>query len=587
MASSRIKGITIEIGGDSTGLQNALKDVDKSIRDTQSELRDVDRLLKLDPKNTELLTQKQRLLSQEIEDTKKKLDTLKTAEKQVQEQFEKGEVSQETYEALKREIVATEQAEKALGDQLKDTNEKLEDSGDTSEKTAEKSKKLEAALIAVGAAVVGMAKSAVDYNAQMESYEAAFASFLGSAQDAQQAIKNIKEDASSMPFGASELIEANQMLITTGESAEESRDAIKNLASAVAATGGGNAELSRMASNLAQIKNTGKATSMDIKQFANAGINIYGLLADYTGKTVEEVQQMEITYEDLNAAFKQATEEGGRYYGAMEAQAQTYNGQLSSLKSRIQETLGETFKSVSDTLKNEIFPAINKALDSIDFEKLGASIGTIVSAIGQILPTVIPLVATVINLIGNVISAIMPLVTAVGDVLTEIVNLINNVFAGKWRAAWQGIVNIVKSVVRGITDTMINIINGIIDALNKVISWFNGNSSTIAKIGQAAGGSGQKQNLPPVSRVGNNAHAYSASGSVLSSGSTIVGEAGAELLTMNGGVATVQPISNNVTNLGGLSVSVYGAAGQSVNEIADAVMDRIQRAVTSKGAVWA
>ena len=69
MASSRIKGITIEIGGDSTGLQNALKDVDKSIRDTQSELRDVDRLLKLDPKNTELLTQKQRLLSQEIEDT--------------------------------------------------------------------------------------------------------------------------------------------------------------------------------------------------------------------------------------------------------------------------------------------------------------------------------------------------------------------------------------------------------------------------------------------------------------------------------------------------------------------------------------
>ena len=67
--ANRIKGITIEIGGDTTGLKKALSDVDKSIRDTQSELKDVERLLKIDPKNTELLAQKQKLLTQAVADT--------------------------------------------------------------------------------------------------------------------------------------------------------------------------------------------------------------------------------------------------------------------------------------------------------------------------------------------------------------------------------------------------------------------------------------------------------------------------------------------------------------------------------------
>lgn len=79
-----------------------------------------------------------------------------------------------------------------------------------------------------------------------------------------------------------------------------------------------------------------------------------------------------------------------------------------------------------------------------------------------------------------------------------------------------------------------------------------------------------------------------ASGGVLSNGSAIVGERGAELLTMNGGVATLTPITNNnTTNLGGINLSVYGSQGQSVNELADVVMERIQTAVNQRGAVWA
>ena len=438
--------------------------------------------------------------------------------------------------------------------------------------------------------VVDLAKDAIDYNAQMESYTASFANFLGSTEEAEKAIAAIKEDAASMPFGSSDLIDANRALITTGESAEASRKAISNLAQAVAATGGGNAELSRMAANLAQIKNTGKATSQDIKQFANAGINIYGLLAEATGKSVDEVKDMEISYDDLCAAFDKATQEGGMFYGAMDAQTKTYNGQLNALKSRIQESLGTTFESVMTTLRDKVFPAINKALDSIDFKKLGESIGSIVSAVGEILPVVIPIVAKVINLLGDIIKAITPVVQGISTALTNIIDLVSNVFAGKWSAAWKNIVNAASGLFSGLTNTLINIINSVIGALNKVISWFNGNSNTIGKIANYSGSSGGSKSVSVTSSSGskkNLPHVYAASGGKFSNGSVIVGESGPELLTMNGGVATVTPITNNTTNLGSINLSVYGAEGQSVTDLADIVMSRIQTAVDTRGAVWA
>lgn len=104
MAAGNIKGITIEIGGDTTKLSKALSGVNSSCSSLQKELREVDKLLKLDPSNTELLAQKQKILKEAIGSTKEKLDTLKEAEKQVQEQFENGEVSEEQYRALQREI---------------------------------------------------------------------------------------------------------------------------------------------------------------------------------------------------------------------------------------------------------------------------------------------------------------------------------------------------------------------------------------------------------------------------------------------------------------------------------------------------
>ncbi|WP_264737311.1 replication protein [Cytobacillus firmus] len=109
MASSRIKGITVEIGGDTIGLQNALRDVNNRTKEVQQELKDVERLLKFDPNNVELLAQRQQLLTEAIQSTTDKLNQLKSAEAQVQAQFERGEISQEQYRGFRRELQQTEQ----------------------------------------------------------------------------------------------------------------------------------------------------------------------------------------------------------------------------------------------------------------------------------------------------------------------------------------------------------------------------------------------------------------------------------------------------------------------------------------------
>ena len=119
--AGNIKGITISIGGETTGLQKALGDVNKKTKDIQSELKQVERLLKLDPKNVELLSQKQRLLAEAVANSKEKLDRLKTAQEQVNEQFKKGEISEEQYRAFQREVVKAEQELNKFEKQLKET----------------------------------------------------------------------------------------------------------------------------------------------------------------------------------------------------------------------------------------------------------------------------------------------------------------------------------------------------------------------------------------------------------------------------------------------------------------------------------
>lgn len=189
-------------------------------------------------------------------------------------------------------------------------------------------------------ATEGFISSGIEYNAQIEKYTTGFTNMLGSAEAAQQVMSQIQEDAAKTPFDVESLTQANQYLISAGENASYARNTIMALGDAVSATGGGNDELNRMAQNLQQIANTGKATAADIKQFAYAGIDVYGILADYTGKSTAEVQKMTISYDLLTQALQAASEEGGRYYNSMDTQSQTMNGRVSTLKDNVSQLAG-------------------------------------------------------------------------------------------------------------------------------------------------------------------------------------------------------------------------------------------------------
>lgn len=189
-------------------------------------------------------------------------------------------------------------------------------------------------------AAEGFISSGIEYNAQIEKYTTGFTNMLGSAEAAQQVMSQIQEDAAKTPFDVESLTKANQYLISAGENASYARNTIMALGDAVSATGGGNDELNRMAQNLQQIANTGKATTADIKQFAYAGIDVYGILADYTGKSTAEVQKMTISYDLLTQALQAASEEGGRYYNSMDTQSQTMNGRVSTLKDNVSQLAG-------------------------------------------------------------------------------------------------------------------------------------------------------------------------------------------------------------------------------------------------------
>lgn len=261
-----------------------------------------------------------------------------------------GKTSTETKE-LKKQLAAAEAQLKTTASALKTANNGMDSFGKSVSSTGSgltaaltKSQLLASAISTLASAALSGAKQfvsmGIEYNAQIESYRVGLTNMLGDAQAANEAMAAIQEDAARTPFSVDSLTQANQLLISAGENAEYSRKVIMALGDAVSATGGGNAELSRMAANLQQIANVGKASAIDIKQFAYAGINVYQVLADYTGKTVQEVQNMTVSYDLLSEALIAASEEGGRYYNAMDTQSQTMNGRVSTLKDNVSQLAG-------------------------------------------------------------------------------------------------------------------------------------------------------------------------------------------------------------------------------------------------------
>lgn len=485
MASNRIKGITIELDANITPLQKALGNVDKSLKNTQSSLKDINKLLKLDPSNTELLKQKQDLLKQSIDDTKDRLKTLKEAYKQLDGQD--TEQAKEQQALLAREISETESKLKSLKDEYKDfgsvAKQQLKAVGDQMKEVGGKMQDVGKDLtVKLTAPLVGLGTIGISYNAQMEQYQTMFTTLTGSAEEADRIISQLQADAQKSPFDSASLIQANQYLISAGVSAEDARTDILNLGNAIAATGGGSAELERMSQNLQQIKNVGKATSQDIKQFANAGINIYGLLAEATGKTVEEVKDMDVTYEELSKAFAMASQEGGKYYGAMEAQGQTLNGSLSATKESIQMLLGSIMESAMPIIV-EILQKVQEIIKyfmSMDDEtkKMVLTIGAVIAAIGPVIAivgTIISGIGTLISTIGMLFSPMGLIVAAVAAVIAIGIELYKNWDVIKQKASEfkDNIVQKFNDIKSAITDKINAAKDAVKNAIDKIKSIMN------------------------------------------------------------------------------------------------------------------
>ena len=239
--ASRIKGITVEIGGDTTGLEKALKGVNSSIKTTQSALKDVERLLKLDPTNTELLTQKQKLLKDAIASTSEKLETLKEAQKQAKEQLERGELGQDKYDALQREIIETEQELRRLQEQAATTSvslEKLAVAGEKFEKAGDSITNAGKKVSVASAAVTGLGVAAVKTAADFDSAMANVAAISGATGDDLQALRDkAREMGEKTKFSASEAADAMSYMAMAGWKTGDMLSGIEGIMHLAAASG--------------------------------------------------------------------------------------------------------------------------------------------------------------------------------------------------------------------------------------------------------------------------------------------------------------------------------------------------------------
>ena len=566
--------------GDTSGLQKALSKVNSATYSLSKELRGINTLLKFDPKNTELLSQKQAVLTENIEKTSQKLKSLESVQDQVnqkwqnyiklkpkieevansitktenelknlqkeqqkaQKEFEKGKitkqqyeeinnkvkecktnlsnlkkeqkelnettVSTENYRAYQREIINTRNQVKqlkieasnwtAVSKSLDNISSKMKTVGDAVSNAGNKFLGLTATI---GAGVAYGLK----YNSQMQKYETALKTLTGSAEEANRIMEQIKEDAKTTPFDVAGLTQANQLLISTGLSGDESRKTILALGDAIAATGGGDEELSRMAVNLQQIKNTGKAAAVDIKQFAYAGIDIYGLLADYLGITKEEAANMTVTWEDLNGALIHASEEGGKYFGAMAEQSETFNGAFSNAMDSFSQSLGSLTESLMPVLTQiiqKVTEWMNKfnELDQgtkdlvLKIALLVATIGPVLIIVGKLI-TAGGTIAGVFSKIASVIaqtsvgvgglSKVLTVLTGpVGIVIGVIAALIgvftylyntNEQFRLKAQETWNNLValfqNTVMPVIQNLGNLVMSVINTVISILQQLWSF--------------------------------------------------------------------------------------------------------------------
>lgn len=429
--AGNIKGIIVEIGGDTSGLQKALQNVNKVTKSLTSELKGINSLLEFDPKNTTLLAQKQQVLSQNISETSEKVKALKEA----QDRYVKsgGDLNTEQYRNLQREIINTERKLKDLQVQaskwtdasksLKKFSTNIANIGDSLTSVGQKFMGLTATI---GAGVV----AGIKYNSEMETLGTNLKVLLGNEDKAQNMLKTLKQMASTTPFETTDLVGATQTLLSFGVEA----DNVNGILSMLGDVSMGNSEkLSSLALVFGQISSNGKLMGQDLLQLINAGFNPLQVLSESTGVSMEKLKDKmskgKIGIKEVTKAFQIATSEGGTFYKGMEEGSKTLSGKVSTALDGFKEALGgltEGFLPVITEVIEKFTELINK-FNSLD-EGTKQTIANFALMAGAIAPTLMVL-GSLFGAISKISSGLSLFAGWVPKVVTGLKGL-GTVFSG-------------------------------------------------------------------------------------------------------------------------------------------------------------
>ena len=591
--ADKIRGITIELGGDASGLSKALQGVNKEIKDTQAQLKDVERLLKLDPQNTELLAQKQQLLGNQIKNTTEKLKSLKDA----QQDMDKNGVDKnsEQYMALQREIISTETDIKNLKKASQETSNAMSGVAQAAEKIAKGANKVADATKGISAAaggalvaIGGMAGKAVKNADELNTLAKQTGFSVEELQKFQYAADLVDVSMSDITGSATKLKKAvaseSKELAALGVVTKNADGSYRDISEiwydTLEALGGIQNETERDTMAMAIFGRSADSLA-GIVDDGGASLKAYGQEAEALGiilsqDTVNSLNEVNDKVDKLKAqAAGRIAETGAKALEVLAPVLDKVLNLLDGLLKKIGELTPEQISTITTILA--VVAAISPLASAIaKVSTMVSKIPGLISAVGSALSW---LMANPIALVIAAIVGLVVLIATKGDEiqakLNELDEWMQNIFAKDWTEIFGpvlgGIINGFFDTVKGVWDGIVETMNGIIDiirgvftgdwerAWNGVMELFAGIAGTMVSIFKAPlngiiklingaiGGINKLidgiNHIPGVNIGHIGSIPLLANGGILTQGQAIVGEAGPELLSVSSGKAVVQPLT--------------------------------------------
>lgn len=475
MANNRIKGLTVEIGGDTTQLGKALESVNKKSGELSTELRDIERLLKFNPDNAELLAQRQRVLADTIENTAEKLETLREAERQVQRQFERGEVSEEQVRALQREIIATEGQLEHYQEEAKKAKKRTKDLGDEAEDTGGAFEKLaSAAKVGIGAVVAGAgaavgalvasAESTREYRTEMGKLTTAFETVGHRTEIAEEAYKRLQ----AVIGETDQSVEAAQQIALLAESEE---DVVQwaDLAAGVVGRFGDALQPETFFESANETIKLGEATGAYVQLLEGAGYDVEKFnegLAACTTESEKQAYMLKITDEllgDASDTYRETNAEVMRANAANEAWTAT----LAEAGAAVEPILTDV-KMLGASLLGELMPGITGVTDA--FRGLINGEEGSAEALGEALSSLLTdLLDKAVELLPTVVDAAMSLLTSLTTTLIGMLPQLIETGMGITMAVLEGLTTAIPLVTQAIVDMVPRLVDALVTSIPLLI----------------------------------------------------------------------------------------------------------------------